>query len=463
MKGPFILLALMLIGCQSVENDEKKVSYVADIPLIPEPGPSNISILSIPIDFPVTELSKMVNNVLPSVLMDDTVDLKKGDFLIVKLVPTGEMLFNSYGNNLDVSLPMNVSVAVSKKVIGLKIKTKDPVDFAIRADLHTKLEIDKEWKLQSSCEIQKIHWMDPPEKTILGIKINLEKMVEKAINKNSNTIEDAICKVMSELVPIEQQVRKLWSLINTPHSVAKKPVEIWLTGFPEKFYANFESNIKDTLRVNVLVATKIVVSPLSGIEHQPKPMPVNAVFTAPPGLSLDVKMDIPYDLIEGVIHEKIGDTIITYQGMDLKFSSCEAGTEDNKLLISLGLTGAMDATIKSLSYPVLDSKKNLVISDISYEIVTENSLLKITDWATNTTITDYLKEKSMVPLSKVLDSLDVKIMEAFETSKVSQKMTMNLEFRSLESDTLMFTKDRILWYFDVKGRANATLNANLVQ
>ncbi len=127
-----------LISCDRPSKEQVNTSAEAEpTVIIPE---DNLSTLSFPLDFPITELSKLLNNVLPPILVDEKIALKKdGEHLLLKVSPIGEVLLNAYGKNLDVSIPIEVSANIKKKVMGIDVKNKKPIRFQMRVDLHTKL------------------------------------------------------------------------------------------------------------------------------------------------------------------------------------------------------------------------------------------------------------------------------------------------------------------------------------
>ena len=204
-----ILIAIFLLFCFSSCNEtkdstgqEKKVenTYVK----------SSVSELSFPLDFPVSELTILTNKLMPSVLVDEKIKLKKkGDYLKVRIIPIGKAILNAYGNNLDVSLPIKVEALVNKKVVGFDVKNKKPITFEMRVDLHTQLSIDEDWQLQASCKLQETRWITEPDLKIAGVSINLRNIVDNAISKKQQKIEELICETITKVVPIKKQVSKI--------------------------------------------------------------------------------------------------------------------------------------------------------------------------------------------------------------------------------------------------------------
>jgi hypothetical protein len=408
----------------------------------------------------------MLNRVLPKVLVDDTIDLKKNDYLKLKIEPTGELLLSSYGNNLDASLPAKLTVYVSKKVIGLRLKNKEPVTFKLRVDLNTKLNLDEQWNLNTACRIQKIHWITEPKTKIAGLKVNLKKVVSKQLESNESLIEEVICTALGELVPIKKQVSKIWQILNEPHRVAKNPVDIWLSTAPENFMAQFDQSVKDTVRVMIRTDTKIYITPLDGVRGRREPLPKNTSNQSASyerGLDLHVNVHVPYDHVNQIIEDQLKDIRFSYQGLSIEFGNITSGTEDERIELEMEVIGDFNATVYAYTHPVLDDEKNLLLTNINYKIESDNTLINLADWVANPSLTEFIIQKSKIPLSKILDSLDYKVMKALNKSNLSDKIKLDLSFSRLYSDTLIYSQDYFEWMINVEGDAYGYLTSEVVQ
>lgn len=449
-------------SCQSKSEKTSTQSSNA-VPGIDQLDQSSSSSLTFPLDFPIDDLYQVINRSLPPVLVEDTLQLKKKGYVSLKIEPIGKALLASYGNNLDVSIPMKVSAEVEKKVLGLKVHK--PVSLKIRADMNTKLSIDEDWNLNANCRIQKIHWIEPPIIEILGIKVNLQNKVDKKLQEKSNEIEEVVCNALQKIVPLKHQVTKIWSLIGKSHRVGKKPIDIWLTSDPSVFSAHFSKNVKDTLRVIIHTESDLFITPLSGLAHDEHPMPSNS--TAQPDsendLDLNVDIFIPYEKMNEVLKAKLDKMEFAYEGASIQVTNFTTNTANEKLHLQFDVTGDLEATIDAFAYPTLGQDKSLVIEDIEYDITSDNNLVHLAEWVASDRLSALLKEHSQIPLAHILDSLDYKIVMALNKSKVGGKIELEMDFTDLSSDTLVFTESGLQWFFDVKGSAHAYLTEQLIQ
>lgn len=434
-----------------------------------EAGTGNVELenttssLTFPLDFPISDLSKLINKSLPKTLLNDTINLKKkGNYVTLKVEPIGNALLSSHSNNLDVSIPMKVTVRVKKKILGMKLKK--PIEVKLRADMNTQLAVDEDWNLNATCRIQKIHWIEPPKIKVLGIAINLEKPVDKKLRSKYPVIEDAVCKAVQKLVPLKKQVDKIWGLLGNAHRVSKKPIDIWLTSQPSFLSAHFSKDVYDTLRVIVHTESNLYVTPSKGLSYRRPPLPENAQIALNDEDELDIKVDVflPYEQLNEILQPKLDQKEFSYQGAAIQLTNFKVNTARKKLHLQFDVTGTVEAKIDAYALPKLGADRSLIIDEIEYDITSDNQLVNLAGWIADNKLTEFLVAHSTIPLSNLLDELDSKIMEALNKSKLGGKINMDLTFSDISSNTLIFSKEGLQWIFDVDGSAHAYLTEHLV-
>ncbi|MEQ8924652.1 MAG: DUF4403 family protein [Fulvivirga sp.] len=422
------------------------------------------STLQFPLDYPVSDLQKMINRILPDTLVNDSIDLNdKGDFLVLKVLPIGDMLLNSYQNKLDASLPVKALAYVKKKVALFNIKNKKPIELKLRLDLHTILAIDENFDLNTRCTIQQIRWIEEPNMRVAGLKINLKNIIDKQIEQNKLTIENAICAAINETVPMKKEVIAIWNLLNQTHRVATRPVDIWLTAIPEDFSANFDDQIKDTLRVVLYAKAGVLISPLKGIQLKEIPdLPINKRIKTNDQLDLRVSVNMPYEYMNLIMDDLLKGQEFEYSGWSTQLTGFNTYGERNRLTLKFKTQGDVELDLEARAKPAFSINSELMFNELEYEIASDNPLVNSIDWITSSSVDNYLKQNSKVPLGAILDSLDSKIVYALDRSKLSSKIDLRLKFDKIQSDTIIYYNDRFEWIFSVKGTSHALLNDSLV-
>ncbi len=308
-----------------------------------------------------------------------------------------------------------------------------------------------------------MHWIEKPDFKVAGITVNLENAIESAIEQNHHKIEEAICKAINNVVPIKEQVEKIWVLLNQPNRVARNPVPIWLKSDPKMFSAVFDEEVKDTIRVLIHTQTDIMISPLQGEDNPGKKLPLNArqQFDSSK-LDLKVRLVMPFEYMNKLMTDQLKSVDLSYQGVDVELGQIQTSHKNSQVYIQFELSGDVEADVEASALPMLDNNYVLRLNDLSFEISSDNPLLFVSDQLLHETLNEFILENTSVSLSKLLNSLDNKIMDAMGQSKLGDKMDLDLKFEKIESDTLLYYNDRFEWWFDVTGDCHAWLNANVV-
>ncbi|MEM9857899.1 MAG: DUF4403 family protein [Bacteroidota bacterium] len=459
-----VLVLLIFISCE--KNSPKEItlaaSDISDYQAIYSDS-LNLSTVQVPLDYPIRDLQKMINRLMPDTLMSDTIPLKKkSDYVLVKITPIGKLLLNGYQNKLDASLPLSAQLFFRKKVGGITIANKKSVDVRLRVDLRTVLSLDEDFHLNTRCSLQKIHWIDEPTIKVAGVKVNLKKKIAKQIDKNKGVMADAICTAINKSVPVRKEVLALWNLLNTTHRVTKKPVEIWLSMVPNQFSAVFDHEITDTLRINVQTQTGILLTPLKGVTVAGSNLPKNKIKRSMKGLNLKVSLNVPYQYLDLIISDQLDSQVVEYAGLSATLTDFKTSAVDNQLSLQFQTKGDVDVNIQTTTSPSLSADKTLIFDNLKYSMDSENVLINSLDWVSNSSINEYILDYTQVPLAHILDSLDTKIVRSLDRKELSSKIELDLSFSNIDSDTVIYYRDRFEWLFSVAGTAHAYLSDSLV-
>ncbi|MEQ9297664.1 MAG: DUF4403 family protein [Cyclobacteriaceae bacterium] len=426
---------------------------------------ANVSRLDFPLDFVTRDLEQVINDKLPKILVDETMSISdKGDSLAVIIETLGRATLFSSGNKIYTSIPLQVSAVITKRVLGIKFSNKQPIDFSINLGVETKLAFNDRWELNPSCTLSEVTWIEKPEMDLLLVKVNLEKIIDRQIEKNKDKLESALCELVHNAVPIRAEVKKVWQLMSDPHRVAKKPVELWLNSNPDEFSASFDTDVKDTLRVNIHCTSSLAISPEAPLDYEPAKLPLNrAKKRTGEGLQLKAAVTVPAGLLNQLLQSKLEGQNFAYQGVSIDIRSVRATVESDHLSFIITIVGDIESTIQVKARPELDKDRQLSIEDIEIEVLSDNQFMSTLAWLTNATMKSYLTDATKVDLNPLLSTLDEKIMAALDKSNTGKKIDLKLIFDTVEEDRLIFENDQFIWLFDIEGRAQMRLLPELLE
>ncbi|MEM8894127.1 MAG: DUF4403 family protein [Bacteroidota bacterium] len=462
----YLFCLLVLLGCsQDKKAEEKEViqepveayDFHSDI--------KNLSTLNFPLDFVTRDLEQLINDKLPPTLANESMRLnKKGDSLSVVIKTLGRATLFSSGAKIYTSIPLSVSAILTKRVLGIKLSNKQPINFSINLSVQTKLAFNDRWELSPQCTLSEVTWIEKPQMDLLLVKVNLEKIIEKQIEKNQASLESALCEIIGKAVPIRNEVKKVWQLMTKPHRVAKNPVLLYLNSQPNEFTGYFDTKVKDTIRVKIHCTSMLAISPEEPLNFEPPPLPPNKPSTKDvEGLDLKVAVTVPNQLLTQLLKSKLEGLNLTYEGVSIDIVSVSSKMESDKLVFNLTTEGDIASTLQVKARPDLDTAQRLSLEEIELEVISDNQLMNTLGWLTNATMQSYLTEQTRVSIKPVLSTLDDKIMQALQKSKTGKKITLDLRFDKVAEDQLFFEVDQFIWLFDVEGAAHMRLLPELLQ
>lgn len=461
----WLWILTLLVCCESKKQVASEESMVTKVPYDFLADQSNLSTLNFPLDFVTRDLEQIVNSQLPKTLINETLSLNdKGDSLAITIETLGNATLFSAGNKIFTSIPLHVSAVLTKKVMGIRLSNKQPIDFSINLSVTTRLAFNERWELLPTCTLSEVTWIEKPEMKLLLVKINLEKIIDRQIDKNKGSLESALCELIQQTVPIRAEVQKIWELMSRPHRVAKIPVELWLNTNPREFSAHFDTNVRDTIRVNIHCTSALAISPEAPLDYQMSPLPSNPSRKKHrKGLALKVAVTVPEDLLNQLLQSKLEGLDLSYQGVSIEIRSVKATIENDHLVFLINTVGDIEALIKVTTRPDLDADRQLSIEDIEIEVLSDNQVMNTLAWLTNTTMKGYLTDAAKVNLNPLLSTLDEKIMAALEKSNTGKKLALDLVFDLIEEDRLIFEDQQFIWLFDIEGQAIMRLLPELLE
>ncbi len=423
------------------------------------------STLQFPVDFPIPDLALAVNRVLPPILLEKSLSLnKKGDKLDLTITSIGKMSLASRGEKLYASIPVEIEAVISKKVVGIRLGNKEPLRFSMDLGIETTLALDDNWQLETQCKLTRREWITEPEVKVLMLNINLKNLVDEQITLHQNEIESAICNALEKLVPIRREIEKIWRIMNAPHLIAREPVSLWLDGDPKIFSAILDKQARDTLRVNIYVNTDLIISAQNPKNQKLPKLPINKHLEVDDyRLDLHPKLYANKEVLEKNLQMRVIGKKLAYEGYYIEISDASLELIDDYFKIILETTGDLSLWIEVLAQPALSDDLSLIFTDIQYTIQSDSYMINAADWLVNASFTKYLKDKAVIPLADLLESLDQKIIKALNSSKTGTSLGLDISFASIKSEETIYEPGRLIWLFDIQGDAHLYLKDELIQ
>lgn len=451
-----MLLSILYLSSCSKSQKEDKVGPPLKLP------PSNVSFN---INFPAKELGSGVDGLLKDVLIDDEIAINgKGDLLYLKVRKTGKLGLSFVNNMAEASLPLDVSIAVQKKMMGITFSNRDsPISFSGQIKTISSVTLDASWNLTLECNDLDLTWDSEPVLSIMGLEIDLSKTMKKALDENEDKILNEICGAINRSLDIQSTMRKIWSDIQKPMRITQKPQSFWLHFKPEALNAALLPLNNDTLSIHLEYKSELAIRP-SSIQRQPTiPLPDKGLpLNEKSAVLAYIDARIPLRLLDELISKKISGQSFSYQKYAVKIEDAAVAQAGSKMAIKLTVSGDLNGLVTIKGRPYLNRDQLLTWVDFEYDIESEDKIAKTAHWFLKSMIEGYITDELSVDVSSYLQNIDVLAEKGLSTAPIGKKLKAELNFGSVNEYQQRINADTLQWILYVEGNANLILNRNIL-
>ncbi|MEO9477822.1 MAG: DUF4403 family protein [Cyclobacteriaceae bacterium] len=455
--SPQHLIIISLVMLFSCSDSRQSSEYTEPLKLPP-------SFVSFNIDFPIVEMEDGVNTMLKDVLIDDVIKLnKKGDQLFLKVVRNGHLDLALRGNRVYASLPLDVKVAIKKKVMGVTFSNEDvPVSFSGVMQAKANATLDSLWNFTLLCEEMNMDWVSEPSINILGMEIDLSKTMEKALDQNEEKILSELCRAVNSSIDFRTALLKVWGDIQRPIRIAKKPVYAWLYTIPDALNAELLPLKKDTLKIHVeyrssiyITTDKQITSEITSLPTRGKPINSKSAILA------YVQADVPIAKMEELASNLLVGKTYSYEGYSATIEKIKMSSQTPNILTRVTLSGDLNGDVLVTGRPSFTKKMELTIDDFQYEIDSEDQVAQATDWLTHSMIESYISKMLTVDASSFFNNLDSLANAGIAKSRVKDKISATFDFKDIKPYQQQIQNDTLRWVFYIEGSAGLTLKKDV--
>jgi len=186
-----------------------------------------------------------------------------------------------------------------------------------------------------------------------------------------------------------------------------------------------------TLTFSIGLSCKPLISSESKQEVTPPPLPDLSISSPPGGFNIYLDLFATYDALNKQINQqldsqeiKVGNKSIVIKNVVLK------GIGNSKLMIKVDFTGSRTGTIFLIGTPAYNPITHVItVPDLSYDIKTKGTLLKIADWLLNDTIASVVREHAYYDLTWLLKTAKTNI-----ETQLNQEIDTNIKMEGSVDD-----------------------------
>lgn len=447
------------ISCERIRPEAPRITPLDSTLQIP------VSKITIPIQYEVTKLEKMVNDKIQGVFLKEGFKVNtNGDSLFLQIEKQGRIILSWSNPTLYYSVPVKVSAKFMKRVGKMKVRNNKPVETELVLRLSTRLDIDKNWQLKPQSALEEIKWITDPKLKIALVKINLRKVAEDAINKN----KDKLIAKMDEIIPVllntRNVVSKLWNDIQKPIRINKKETQVWLKAYGTNITARLTDAGPDLIALKVQLKAHLqTVMEGETMPGSNDTLPAYAVSKSDDdSLLMYVLVRIPFEPVSKILNDQLVGKDLSAEGYSTKIRKLDLYGTDSALALKVKVKGDVDGQVFITAAPGYDTlSSTLYAKRFAFDIDTENSLVSSANWLLHDNVLDLVRNKMKIGLQPYIDSLPALIIRGIERGKTGTKIDLTINSLTIKPVNSLITRDDFQILFKATGQASIDLEQKI--
>lgn len=437
-----LFIALLLWSCGSDDTGSKLTGEI----------PKEVSFdlresrLNLPIQIPLSELQQAINSKLPIKIVSNKEI--KGNYLL-DATRKGKVRMVGNAKSLIWSVPIEITI---KKKRNNKVFSQ----FEILPSFKSEIGVEKNYALSSKSTLIDLVFTDSASIKLLGIEIDITKLVENQIAKNAGSLTIKIDKEISK-VSLEKLLNKTWSKLRSPIRINKKLLNVYLLGTPSSaiFHDYYFKNDNIYLDLTLTTRLETVFDSLSNVPTNFNYPPLSFSVRQEKGFDLNIGFPLSYRLIDSLSNAFLKQKTIIVEGEELIIDSLHVSARDSFLVINAIFSGDWSAEMEVYGRPSYNAAEQRVFIDgFEFFIKDESSsIFHATDYLFHEEIKQAILEKLEFDVGPLTDSLPQMIYGAIEKGKAGDKINLQTKIHSANVNNILIGAKQIVILIHGEGEA----------
>ncbi len=422
----------------------------------------HLSVLNVPVEIPVTEIEKQINNQIKGLIYDDnSYEDDNNDNLKAKVWKISPIKVVAIDSSFLFEVPLKIWVSAGYKVspLGMTMSGYKDTEFSIRIRLISKIGITPSWQIKSETYVDSYDWLSEPNIRVAGINIPIKGMVSRMLNKNFDKITEAIDGQVASNLELKKNAELAWNIARQPVMLAKE-YDTWLVIVPTG------------VEMTPLLAKNNILRSVIGIKGYTQTItsavkPAVAPVQKLPDLRIvdKVQDDFKIGLISLVSYEDAAK-LATRQFAGEKFSflngkynvevtSIEMYGQNDRLVIKAGLKGSISGDIYLKGIPYYDpATQQLSLKGLDYDLDTKNTIVRTAGWLLQGQFSRMMEKRMVFPVGSQIADAKNTIQKTLASYKVTEGVVVKGILSDIVPDKVYLTPKHLYSVVFATGRVN---------
>lgn len=409
-----------------------------------------VSTLNLPIEIPLSEVERKINEQLGNLLFEDnSMDNNGGDNLMLKVTKRQPMVIDPKGGNqFNIKVPVNIWAKAGWKLekFGMAVSKYEETQFDIDINFLTKINLNENWKISTLTTPNGYKWVSEPKLKIGFFEVPITSIIQKIIDRELPNVTQTIDSEV-ESFNIKPMVEKAWREIQAPFLV-NEAYQAWLKVTPLEIMmtplANKGRNVRLGLGIKANTETFLGTKPGQSIMANLPPLKL--VDKLDERFEVGMITQIPYGQAKKMAMEQTGGKTYSFQDgkYNITVQDLDIYGQNDFMVIAATLTGSLNGKVYLKGKPVFDPTTVLIkLTELDYDLETKNKLVKAADWLAHGKFIRIMEPHFSFPLSTQLNEARKLIQQNLAGNQLNKNISLQGNLDKLQPEKIQLTADGI--------------------
>lgn len=444
MRLYFLLIFFSIFGFSQTETYQ--------FPKIP-------SSVSIPVNLPISEIQRLVNQQITGVLYDDQdFENNKNDQLKTKVEKDGNIAIKALTNNrLMFSVPLKIWAEKGLGTLG--VYTYQETNFKVVMNFISTLDFQQNWSLKTNTTTAGFVWKEKPVLDFGKVKIPLTSIIEGVLIKQQKEFTSVIDTQIQQKMNMQPYLVMAWNQFAAPIQVSEE-YNTWLKITPQTVKMSplevYADKIKSTISVDLFSETFTGIKPAANplVKNIPNYIPAQNLGN---NFVMKTTANIPFSEANTIAKKQFQGKEFDVDRSKIKVEDIKIYPENEWVVMEILTSGKVNGTSFIKGNLIYDATKHKIgFTKTDFKLKTKNIFQKLATSLFEGKIVRMIEQDYGIPLLDVENSSKKSIEESFN-KEYHAGLKLQGKVLNLKPSQFLVNSEYITTVIDI----NANLNLKI--
>ena len=378
--------------------------------------PKISSSVSIPVNLPISEIQRLVNQQITGVLYEDQdFENNNSDQLKTKVEKDGNIAIKALTNNrLMFSVPLKIWAEKGLGTLG--VYTYQETNFKVVMNFISNLDFQQNWSLKTNTTTAGFVWKEKPVLDFGKVKIPLTSIIEGVLIKQQKEFTNVIDTQIQQKMNMHPYLVMAWNQFAAPIQVSEE-YNTWLKITPQTVKMSplevYADKIKSTISVDLFSETFTGIKPAANplVKNIPNYIPAQNLGN---NFIMKTTANIPFTEANAIAKKQFQGKEFDMEKSKIKVDDIKIYPENDLVVIEIKTSGKVNGTSFIKGNLVYDAVKHKIgFTKTNFRLKTKNILQKLATSLFEGKIVRMIEQDYGIPLLDIENSSKKSIEESF--------------------------------------------------